>query len=576
MTGARAHATTELLRAHVDGDPDAFAELVRRHRDRLWAVALRTIGDREEAADALQDALLSAHRAAARFRGDSAVTTWLHRIVVNACLDRIRRRQAHPTVPLPDGSARPSPAAGHVGGVEPAAPATDHDTALVVREALAQLPAEQRAALVLVDVQGYSGRRGGRDPRRRRGHDEEPVRPGPGPAGAAARPPRGPGTGQPATGTTAAGPQRPNPGATGGGQPAAGSRPDGRRGAGGSGVTGRDRHGGADRPSSGCPSRTSTCSPTTSAAPSTAPPTRPRSPAGRRRPGLAQAHTSCWPRRPPRSSRRPARLGRRRRADAGRRRRPAAHAALADAGRDADAALGSRCRPSPTRPPAPAAGGCPSYRSGRRDPAPTARAGAGPRPLAAAAAVVAVLRRSALRVLPEHAPAAERRGGRHRRRVRAGDVQPRRRAPAPRRRRRTGAWPTCRSARSSRPGRLRRHLLGAQRPPATARRAATGPQQALGPRRHRREAARPGGRRSGAAPADRARPRCAPASTAIARRAQPRPTDVVELVDYARFEGSPGARGRSSPTPPGSAGPGPPARPAACPAPARTPATGRR
>ena len=68
---------------------------MRRHRDRLWAVALRTIGDREEAADAVQDALLSAHRNAARFRGDSAVTTWLHRIVVNSCLDRIRRRQAH-------------------------------------------------------------------------------------------------------------------------------------------------------------------------------------------------------------------------------------------------------------------------------------------------------------------------------------------------------------------------------------------------------------------------------------------------------------------------------------------------
>jgi RNA polymerase sigma-70 factor (ECF subfamily) len=140
-----------LLRAHVEGDPRAFAELVRRHRDRLWAVALRTMGDREEAADAVQDALLSAHRGAARFRGDSAVTTWLHRIVVNACLDRIRRRQAHPTVPLPDGNRtddRPS-------GVEPAAPVQDHETALLVREALAALPAEQRAAIVLVDVQGY-------------------------------------------------------------------------------------------------------------------------------------------------------------------------------------------------------------------------------------------------------------------------------------------------------------------------------------------------------------------------------------------------------------------------------------
>ena len=72
--------------------------------------------------------------------------------MVNACLDRIRRRQAHPTVPLPDGNRRRTTG---TGGLEPAAPAPDHDTALVVREALAALPAEQRAALVLVDVQGY-------------------------------------------------------------------------------------------------------------------------------------------------------------------------------------------------------------------------------------------------------------------------------------------------------------------------------------------------------------------------------------------------------------------------------------
>jgi RNA polymerase sigma-70 factor (ECF subfamily) len=142
----------ELLRAHVDGDPQAFAELVRRHRDRLWAVALRTIGDREEAADAVQDALLSAYRAAGRFRGDSQVTTWLHRIVVNACLDRVRKRQAHPTVPLPD--SRPTDE-GPPSGPEPAAPMPDHDTAMLVRQALADLPIEQRAALVLVDVQGY-------------------------------------------------------------------------------------------------------------------------------------------------------------------------------------------------------------------------------------------------------------------------------------------------------------------------------------------------------------------------------------------------------------------------------------
>ncbi len=72
------------------GDPDAFGELFLRHKDRLWAVAIRTLADPEDAADALQDAMISAFRRADSFRGESAVTTWLHRIVVNACLDKIR------------------------------------------------------------------------------------------------------------------------------------------------------------------------------------------------------------------------------------------------------------------------------------------------------------------------------------------------------------------------------------------------------------------------------------------------------------------------------------------------------
>ncbi len=139
----------ELLAAHTQGDPDAFTELVRRHRDRLWAVALRTLGDREEAADALQDALVSAFRRADTFRGDSAVTTWLHRIVVNAALDRVRRRTARPADPLPD-SDHEVPHARTPDPAEYAATRTD------VAAALARLPVEQRAALVLVDMQGYS------------------------------------------------------------------------------------------------------------------------------------------------------------------------------------------------------------------------------------------------------------------------------------------------------------------------------------------------------------------------------------------------------------------------------------
>jgi len=147
---------TELLLAHAEGDPDAFALLFRRHRDRLWAVALRTAGDREEAADALQEAMLSAHRNAGRFRGESAVTTWLHRIVVNACVDRLRRRSAQRTVPLPGQDSLDDEDRWHTGRHELAAPATDHDTAMAVRQALAQLPYEQRASLVLVDLEGYT------------------------------------------------------------------------------------------------------------------------------------------------------------------------------------------------------------------------------------------------------------------------------------------------------------------------------------------------------------------------------------------------------------------------------------
>ena len=138
----------ELLRAHADGDPYAFDSLVRRHKDRLWAVALRTLRDPDEAADALQDALISAYRAAGSFRAESAVTTWLHRIVVNACLDRVRRRQARPTVALPEtGPGEPAEKRDRLA---------ERDMAIVVEDAMAQLPVEQRAAITLVDLQGFS------------------------------------------------------------------------------------------------------------------------------------------------------------------------------------------------------------------------------------------------------------------------------------------------------------------------------------------------------------------------------------------------------------------------------------
>ncbi|AIV35378.1 MULTISPECIES: RNA polymerase sigma factor SigM [unclassified Streptomyces] len=142
----------DLLARHVEGDPDAFGEVVRRHRDRLWAVALRTLGDREEAADAVQDALVSAYRAAHTFRGQAAVTTWLHRITVNACLDRARKAASRKTAPVDDTERLEQLLEPHESA---SAPAERNDLHRQLLEALGTLPADQRAALVLVDMQGY-------------------------------------------------------------------------------------------------------------------------------------------------------------------------------------------------------------------------------------------------------------------------------------------------------------------------------------------------------------------------------------------------------------------------------------
>jgi RNA polymerase sigma-70 factor (ECF subfamily) len=149
----------ELLRLHLGGDQEAFGTLFLRHKDRLWAVALRIVCDPDDAADALQEAMISAFRRADNFRGDSAVTTWLHRIVVNASLDLLRRRASRPSVSWsgdPDELAVPEPRTDTTGGGAPAAGRADAiDTRLDVDAALRALPPPQRAALVLVDMLGY-------------------------------------------------------------------------------------------------------------------------------------------------------------------------------------------------------------------------------------------------------------------------------------------------------------------------------------------------------------------------------------------------------------------------------------
>lgn len=133
-----------LLCAHAAGDPHAFEELFRRHAGRLYRVARRHSPTDEDAHDAVQEAMLSAHRGAGSFRYDAAVGSWLHRIVVNACQDRLRRNAVRPLSALLDDCV---PVADRTAELE---------TALLIHQALLQLPVEQRRAVVAVDMHGYS------------------------------------------------------------------------------------------------------------------------------------------------------------------------------------------------------------------------------------------------------------------------------------------------------------------------------------------------------------------------------------------------------------------------------------
>jgi RNA polymerase sigma-70 factor, ECF subfamily len=152
-----ARSDADLLAAHVAGETDAFGVLFARHRDRLWAVALRTMGNPDDAADALQDGLIAAFRRAGTFRGEAAVTTWLHRVVVNACLDRLRASKVRRAETLPDDLD----SHGDRGSLATSAPEDPADRAIdderrrQVLAALSRLPVDQRAALVLVDMEGY-------------------------------------------------------------------------------------------------------------------------------------------------------------------------------------------------------------------------------------------------------------------------------------------------------------------------------------------------------------------------------------------------------------------------------------
>jgi RNA polymerase sigma-70 factor (ECF subfamily) len=137
---SRRDAERELVRACQRGDREAFDRLVERYQRDVYRLCYRYVNGHEDANDLAQDAFLKAWRAVGRFRGDSAFSTWLYRIAVNACLNRRALRRPL-TQELSEGLA--DPRRGADGDVE------SEDEARRVREAVTRLPDKQRATLIL-------------------------------------------------------------------------------------------------------------------------------------------------------------------------------------------------------------------------------------------------------------------------------------------------------------------------------------------------------------------------------------------------------------------------------------------
>lgn len=151
-------AEAELIRRLTTGDRAAFEELVRLHGPNMLAVIRRIVHHEEESLDALQDALVSAHRGLATFAGGSRLSTWLHRVAVNAALMRLRTKRRRPERSIEellprfmDDGHQADPAGAWTETAEQVA--QQQETRQFVRDCIAELPENYRIVLTLRDIE---------------------------------------------------------------------------------------------------------------------------------------------------------------------------------------------------------------------------------------------------------------------------------------------------------------------------------------------------------------------------------------------------------------------------------------
>ena len=152
----------ELVGRFKEGDRSAYAEIVRRYQDRVYTLCLRWMGDREVAEEVAQDVFLALFKSLSRFRGDSQLSTWVYRVVVNHCKNRklYRRRRKMEQHEALEGSA-PETDDGPVRQLADSGPGTDaplhtREANELLYAALDQLDEEQRQIILMRDVQDLS------------------------------------------------------------------------------------------------------------------------------------------------------------------------------------------------------------------------------------------------------------------------------------------------------------------------------------------------------------------------------------------------------------------------------------
>lgn len=150
---AAQHRDLGLIDRALDGDLEAFNELVLIHQDHLWALVVRLVPDPDQASDAVQEAFLNAYRNLRSFRGGS-VRSWLGRIAINAAMDAQRFRKRRPAQPYPELEDEAwQPPAGE--DADPERTAISAERSRVLADALTRITDDQRTAIVLFDVEGY-------------------------------------------------------------------------------------------------------------------------------------------------------------------------------------------------------------------------------------------------------------------------------------------------------------------------------------------------------------------------------------------------------------------------------------